>query len=60
MIAMSFDSLVVDEKKVHSMLMFRLAENIVTILVHERIKKVVEEANIEYVRFFKASDVAIL
>jgi hypothetical protein len=59
-VAMTFETLVVDKKKTHSMLMFRLAENITTILVHERVKIAVEKANISNVQFFKPSDVAIL
>ncbi len=60
MIAMSFDSLVIDESKTFNALMFRLAENISTILVHENVVKAVEEAGIPYVEFYKTEDIAIL
>lgn len=59
-ISMSFDSLVVDEEKTKSLLMFRLVENITTILVHEKVKNAVENAHIEYVRFFDPPDIGIL
>lgn len=60
MIAMSFDSLKVDPEKTRETLMFRLAENITVVLVHEKIKLAVEEANIPYVCFHETSDIAIL
>ncbi|MDL1968314.1 MAG: hypothetical protein LWW97_07125 [Deltaproteobacteria bacterium] len=60
LIAMNFDSLLVDENKTYGQLMFRLAENISTILIHERIKKAIEEAGIQYIRICATKNVAIL
>jgi len=45
--ATDFDSLVIDEKKPRGMLMFRLAQNISAVLVHERVKEYVEAAGID-------------
>lgn len=41
-----FASLVIDESKAGGMLMFRLAENIGAIVVHERVKQAIEAAGI--------------
>jgi len=60
MIAMSFDSLTIDERKTYGFLMFRLAENITTILIHERVKQAIEDAGIELIRISKTENVAIL
>ena len=42
LIATSFDSIVIDEKKAGGLLMFRLAEAVTTLLVHERVKRHLE------------------
>lgn len=42
LIATSFDSLAIDEKKAGGLLMFRLAEAVTTLLVHERVKRQLE------------------
>ena len=47
-----FDRLVIDESKCHGLLMFRLAENVSAIVVHERIKKEVEKRGIKGVFFY--------
>ncbi|KGJ92052.1 imm11 family protein [Colwellia psychrerythraea] len=60
LISMSFDSLAIDNEKAKGFLMFRLAENIVEIIVHEQVVKAVEKAGIPLVRFFKTEDIAIL
>lgn len=60
MIAMSFDSLTIDQSKTHGLLMFRLAENIVEIILHEKVKKAIEKANIPYVALYPTDQVAIL
>lgn len=60
MISMSFDSLTIDERKTYGFLMFRLAENITTILVHEQVKQAVEAAGIKLIRFSKTENVAVL
>ena len=60
LIAMNFDSLVVDKDKTYGQLMFRLAENISTILIHERIKKAIEKAGIQYIQISATENVAIL
>jgi hypothetical protein len=59
-IAMTIDKLEVKDALPQSLLMFRMAESVTTILVHEKIKNAVEEAKIELVRFFKADEIAIL
>lgn len=60
MIAMSFDSLTIDERKTYGFLMFRLAENITTILIHEQVKQAIEDAGIKLIRMSKTENVAIL
>lgn len=44
LIATSFDSIVIDEKKAGDLLMFRLAEAVTTLLVHERVKRHLERS----------------
>lgn len=46
-----FDSLVIDENKAKGALMFRLAENVSGIVVHESVKDAVLKAGIEYLDF---------
>ena len=46
-----FDSLVIDEKKARGALMFRLAENVSGIVVHESVKDAVLKAGVEYLDF---------
>lgn len=60
LIAMSFDSLTIDQSKTYSFLMFRLAENIVKIILHEQVKEAIEKANIPYINLYKTEDIAIL
>lgn len=60
MIAMSFDALTVDERKAHGYMMFRLAENIGTILIHEDVRKAIEKAKIPLIEMDKTEDIAIL
>ena len=43
-----FDSLFIDESKSRGALMFRLAENITGIVIHEQVKKSLEKAQIPY------------
>jgi hypothetical protein len=43
-----FDSLVLDEAKTHGLLMFRLAECVTGIVVHESVKRCVERRGIRY------------
>jgi hypothetical protein len=46
-----FDSLVIDEKRAGDLLMFRLAECITAIIIHERIKQALEAAKIPHLDF---------
>jgi hypothetical protein len=57
---MGFDSLAIDSEKTKGALMFRLAENIVEIIVHEQVVKAVQAAGIPLVEFYKTEDIAIL
>ena len=45
------DSLVIDDRKAHGALMFRLAENVSGIVVHESVRVAVHEAGIEHLDF---------
>ena len=51
LIDMDFDSLVIDETKTHGALMFRLAECITGIVVHEKVKQCLEDCGIQYLDF---------
>lgn len=50
--------LVLDESKIHNLLFFRLAEKLGTIIVHEKIKKHIEDAKIDTIRFIKPDEFA--
>ena len=55
-ISVDFDSLAVDAGKAHDMGMFRLAENISAVLVHQRIREAIEAAGIEDLTWFKPEE----
>ena len=60
LIDVEFDELVIDEKKAQGYLMFRLAENTNTILVHELVKNyLVEIKGFDDLEFYKPEDVAL-
>ncbi len=59
-IAMSFESVAIDPNAAHGFLMFRLVENISTIVVHERVKEAIEAAKLPLVRLHAIGDVALL
>ena len=46
-----FDSLVIDEVKTHGMLMFRLAECITAIVIHDKVRRHIEAKGIKYLNF---------
>jgi hypothetical protein len=48
----SFDSIVIDESKTGGLLMFRLAEAVTTVLVHESVKDHLERSGFEALGFF--------
>jgi hypothetical protein len=50
-IDVDFDSLVIDETKTHGALMFRLAECVTGIVVHEKVKEVLLEKGIKHLDF---------
>lgn len=47
---------VADESKAHGLLLFRMAEDATAIVVHESVKKRIEEAGIDSVEFIKPED----
>lgn len=47
---------VADESKAHGLLMFRMAESITAIVVHESVKKTIEAAGIDTLKFIKPED----
>ena len=51
MIAVDFESLVIDESKTRGALMFRLAESVNGIVVHESVKNAIEAAGIDTLTF---------
>lgn len=48
-----FDSLVIDESKAHGFLMFRLAEAVNGIVIHDRVKVALERGGIRHLDFVK-------
>jgi len=52
----SFDELVLDETKARGALLFRLAENVNALLVHQRVRDHIEAAGISTVKFMAAQD----
>lgn len=52
----SFEKLVVDESKPHSLLIFRLAEDISALLVHDKVRKHVLSRGIDTLKFIKPED----
>ena len=59
-LSMSFDSVTIDPEKAEAFLLFRLAENITTIVAHENVKKAVESAKIPLISFYQMENVALL
>lgn len=51
LISVDFDSLVIDENKTRGALMFRLAESVNGIVVHESVKNAIEAAGIDTLTF---------
>ena len=47
---------VADESKAHGLPIFRMAESITAIVVHESVKKAIEAAGIDTVEFIKPED----
>lgn len=58
-IDVDFDSLVVDEKRARGALMFRLAESVNAILVHERLRDHLIASGFNDLEFLEPSDVAL-
>lgn len=58
-LAMSFDSVAIDRRAARDFLMFRLHENISTVIIHERVKKAIEASGIPLVRAHAVADVAL-
>ena len=56
MIDADFDRLVIDESKCQDQLLFRLAENMTAIIVHERIKNEVEKRGIKGIFFYASGE----
>lgn len=55
-VSMDFNSLVIDEGKTQGALLFRLAESVNAIVVHERVKQALEKQAFNTLRFFKPED----
>jgi len=52
LIAMDFHSLSIDQLKARDLLMFRLAENVSALLVHEHVRKLVESKGIDTLTWY--------
>jgi hypothetical protein len=55
-IDMTFDTLAIDEGKIGGPLMFRLAESVNAIMVHAKVKRVVEESGIPGMTFYRPEE----
>jgi hypothetical protein len=51
-----FESLVVDESRTYGFLMFRLAECVSALIIHERVKSALENAEIKYLDFVEPAE----
>jgi|GEM_PF-1967186 len=51
-----FEKLVIDDEKAKSLLMFRLAENLSTILIHDNVRKHILDSGIDTLRFMEPED----
>jgi hypothetical protein len=58
MISADIDSLAIDEKKARGALMFRLAESVNVVLVHDSVCDAIEDAGIETLKFYEPEDIA--
>jgi hypothetical protein len=56
MIDVFFDSLVIDPTKTHDLLLFRLAQSVNAVIVHENVKEAVERQNIAGMVFYEPRD----
>jgi hypothetical protein len=56
MIDASVEKLAVDPSRAHDLLMFRLAESIRTIVVHQKVRTAIEGAGIEHIVFLGPED----
>ena len=56
MVDTDFDSLAIDEAKAGGHLMFRLAEAVTAIVIHERVKSQLEQDGIPYLNFVPPAD----
>ncbi|WP_188151030.1 imm11 family protein [Teredinibacter waterburyi] len=50
-IAVGFKTLAIDEKKTRNALLFRLAESVTDIIIHESVKQHLESCNFKYLRY---------
>lgn len=58
--SVSFNHLVLDEQKCRGALVFRMAENLGTILVHDTVKRAIENAGIDSVIFHNPEDYVVI
>ena len=56
MISMDFFSLAIDPSKARNVLMFRLAENVSAVIVHERVKLAIEAQGISTLSWFRPEE----
>lgn len=55
-VSVDFDSLVIDPARTHGALMFRLAESVNAIVVHENVRAAIEAAGIDTLTFLQPED----
>jgi hypothetical protein len=59
-ISMSIDSTVIDPAAARDLPMFRLAENLTTVVVNERIKEAIDKSGLPLISVYPLADVALL
>lgn len=58
LVGVSFDKLVLHEEKVQDLLLFRLAENLMTILMHESLRNYLLEKGFDDIKYYQLDEVA--
>lgn len=56
LLAVNFRKLVIDEEKTYGQYMFRLAESVASIIVHEKVKLELDKKNFKYLSFRQLTD----
>ncbi len=58
LVDVAFDKLVLHEEKAQDLLLFRLAENLMTILMHESLRNYLLEKGFDDIKYYQLDEVA--